>query len=1540
MNQVYRVIWNKIVANWMVVAESVSACGKSRSRTAMPAGDVLGPHICSGNRACKLRLLVLPLLVCTAWQSARAQPPSVNALPTGGAVSAGQATISQAGNQMQILQNSDKAALNWQSFNIGSSAGVTFQQPSSQSVALNRVAGNDPSQIFGTLSANGRLILINPNGVVFGAGSRVDAAGLIATTKALSDADFMNNQYHFQGGGSGVVRNDGTIIAAPDGMILLIADQVINTGTMQVSGGTIGMVSADELQVSADWKTVNVVQPSVANINDVTVENFGRIDASGVQGGRIELQGGQGTVQSEGELLAVGEQGNGGSIHLSGMQVGLMQGSLTNASGATGGGDVLIGGDWQGSGSMTHASATYMDADAVILANATVQGNGGKAVLWSDGYTNFRGQIQANGAGSGNGGQVETSGKDILDATGEVMAQGLQAGSWLLDPSNVTISTTGAGSLTGGTYNPATSGTISNTAINTALNAGTSVTISTGGGSGGNGVIMQEAGADINMTGNSNPTLTMVADRIIDLQGNISATGTGGLTLVMDASGGSGLTSGAIIVRGDLITNGGSVSFRSGAITQGSVDRKITTAGGNVTFSGDLEITGPFALLIDTATGAANGGGAVFFYGKVDAADTYSFLAAGGNWNSLQTAATSGIGTNTGDTFMAQPQSELENSVVNYTSGFRTIALAGTYNNGAWRWTQGSHVGQSFNASRDSVSASTLPNGDSAYVNWTANEPDTVAGSFVYLSADANGKWRGLQNTSPIAGTVVQKVSNKSSLTINAGDRTVYFTDRVGSLKPLSLLTVNGTAAGSTIISGKQVTTALAQVYNNRVQIGNTSLLLESTNSSIISQVSLSYNPTAPTNLIIRAGGNINLNGPVTSLSNGTLTVTLTADTTNTGAGSITTNGISTSGGSITMTASSGITLNGGALDTGAGTGGNISLRNNQSGNIVATAGGSMNAGGANIDVTNGAAGGVTGGGSITLESLSGGRIGVTSNVTDLTAGTDAITLNGTTTGSGTVGITSQSGDILVDDNVTSAATGNLSAIVLGAGRTKLAGDSSGGNVKLNNSTLVTDPTSRAIIYTGSIDDSTGIGSAGAGYPGVGNYRYNVVYNDISRLPTGATGTFVQYREQPTLTVNITTPSKIYDAVALNALDWTNYSATTNGWQNGDTAMVNPLKGDLSFNGNPAATRKDVAVYTVGLGTLSDTLGYKLDISGTPTYEISTRHITIGDLVVGPRQYNGTTDAVITGGTIIGLAPADVGNVTLNGTHGLFVDKNVGQNKPVLVARVDLSGPGSTNYTPDFLGSTTTGTITPAELRLSGIHPLDRVYDGTTNATFTGTPTLSGIFASDVGNVSAPLEHISGRFANKNAGSNKEVVEDLSTAILFGSEKDNYVLAGVDSTVNSATIFPAPLQLIGVSTTKMFDGVSDAFTSATVTGLMPGDNVGDVRQYFNSITPGKSKRLSILSDFAIFDGNDGNNYQIIDDELLATGEIKPIPTISGTGGNQVAPASTNENLLAAHMSFGDIRQKFEQADYFLHPGNEPRHSSTHATSVPVNIESP
>ena len=660
MNKTFRSIRNASKQAFVAAAEGLSAKGK----------------LCAG---VKLAAVVAGLVGGLTAHAQNALPTT--ALPTGGKVSAGQASIGQSGANMVIQQTSERAAIQWQTFNVGKDAQVQFQQPGASSVVLNRVMTSDPSQIFGRISANGQVVLTNPAGVYFGKDARVDVGGLVATTQSISDADFMAGKNRYEGKGSTAsvvnegelkahlggyiallapeVRNQGAIIAqmgtvalaageavelqfdasnrltnirveasqiatlvdnrhavqAPGGLIIISAQsmdrlvggliknsgrieahglqqqggriilsaskriensgtisanatsatnagntaadsgpagrieisapEVVNSGSIAAIGidSAAGQLSAGSLRVQATHLTQTATghidlsapgqggrleiqttgsvqlqglvdvsatqsrtgpaadaasgmsadvtaggasqggQIAIAAQGDIELNNA-KLDASGVHGGHIQLQAqalaqpdhpqplpdapGQGrlAIMGNSTLSTRGRSGQGGSALLLGEHIELLDNTRIDATGATGGGKVLVGGDWQGGAdadsrvwarALPQASTVTLAADARIDASATVQGQGGIVVLWSDAaragtVTTVAGSLTARGGTQGgDGGRVETSGYTLNVEGARVNAgadvgYGGQGGLWYLDPSDTTISQTVANS--------------------------------------------------------------------------------------------------------------------------------------------------------------------------------------------------------------------------------------------------------------------------------------------------------------------------------------------------------------------------------------------------------------------------------------------------------------------------------------------------------------------------------------------------------------------------------------------------------------------------------------------------------------------------------------------------------------------------------------------------------------------------------------------------------------------------------------------------------------------------------------------------------------------------------------------------------------------------------------------------------------------------------------------------------------------------------------------------------------------------------------
>ena len=556
MNRVYRLIWNDLTRTWVAVAESAMGRGKR-------AGGTVGRARNSHQRRGAVVACVKLLVASVALIGAPVQALDSNALPTGGSVVAGSAAISQTANVLTVQQASQRVALNWQSFNIGAAATVNFIQPNASAVALNRIIGNEASQIYGKLNANGQVFFTNPNGMLFARGAEVNVGGLMATTLNISNSDFMAGNYRFSGAGSGSIRNEGLINAL--GGIALVGNSVQNAG--QLISTTVTLAAGDTVVVDLSGDGLiraRVVDPALkARIEnsgsiygaqlalttgqardtlDRVVNNSGVIRATGLAlvGGEIVLEGG--SVQVAGKLDASGAAGAGGRVKVLGSDLSVT--GAIDVMGATGGGTILVGGDYQGKNpAIQNASHTYVGPDATLRADATQSGDGGKVIVWADNSTVFQGRISARGgAVEGNGGLVEVSGKQDLAFAGLVDAGAVngRAGTLLLDPKNIIIGTPSAELATGQTFFQFDTSTVTVTpaAITGILSNGTTLFLQA------NNDITQNAGADITVPAGitAGGGLSLQAGRSIALHANIT-TLNGFVTLVANETMANGVLS-------------------------------------------------------------------------------------------------------------------------------------------------------------------------------------------------------------------------------------------------------------------------------------------------------------------------------------------------------------------------------------------------------------------------------------------------------------------------------------------------------------------------------------------------------------------------------------------------------------------------------------------------------------------------------------------------------------------------------------------------------------------------------------------------------------------------------------------------------------------------------------------------------------------------------------------------------------------------------------------------------------------------------------
>ena len=436
----YKTVFSTRLGTLVAVGEHTSSQGKANGASGFGG---LAAFSWAGT---VFHYLIAPLswsaaLVCIAW----AQNLPVGALPTGGQVSAGAATIRSAGAAMTINQASDRAAINWQSFNIGKDALVTVAQPSASSVLLNRIGGDAPSQILGRLSANGQIVLVNPNGITFGKDGSVSAAGLTASTLNISDADFMAGHMKFnRNGATGAIVNQGQLSAAPGGYVALLGATVSNEGRISTPQGNTYLAAAEavKMPVTGTGRIKLELSPSAVA---AAVANSGTIVT---EGGQVFMQasaaaGVMASVLQSGSIDTTGEQGGkvtllaeGGDIRVSGSITASSTGKNDQGQ-PRAGGDIIIGRDEE-----TGALAKTADVSGAKLESL--------------------------------GGFVETSGEWL-----NLHGVQVKAKDWLIDPNDIVIdnsATSGTGIANAQTLNGITY--INATDLGTALNSA-AVTIAT-----------------------------------------------------------------------------------------------------------------------------------------------------------------------------------------------------------------------------------------------------------------------------------------------------------------------------------------------------------------------------------------------------------------------------------------------------------------------------------------------------------------------------------------------------------------------------------------------------------------------------------------------------------------------------------------------------------------------------------------------------------------------------------------------------------------------------------------------------------------------------------------------------------------------------------------------------------------------------------------------------------------------------------------------------------------------------------------------------
>ena len=625
-----------------------------------------------------LRVSKLALVVSLAFNGA-----AQAVLPTGAQVASGSVQIGTVGNTMTVT-NSPSAIINWQSFSIGQSQAVRFMQQSASSSVLNRVVGGQMSAIMGRLTSNGQVFLINPAGVLVGAGAVIDTASFFASTLQILDKDFLAGKLQFQGDAdSGKITNQGWIRTGYGGQVVLVAPQIENSGIIQAPGGkillaagqkvTLGSLDMEGLgfevqaptdsalnlgQLIADGGVVQVFAGSLKHSGDIRANSLTRDSAgeivlkargdveltagsntvaNGRTGGSIRIESETGTARVAGDVSATGSSGAGGGIDVLGEKVVLTGSATLDASGVTAGGLIRAGGDWQGANlDVKNSQTAFVGSGVALKADATDQGDGGKIVVWSDGDTRFLGRLSAQGGpNGGNGGNAEVSGKgDLLFIGGANLgAPKGTAGSLLLDPLDLFVDAVGG-------LNPS---------------------------------IIDEN------TDFPDHAVTVAPATLAAIVGNVTLYASRDMrlnSLITLAGAGQGLAANAgrdFQIGAGITTNGGAVSLTAARNMTTFGASPIATSGGSVTLTAQSISAG--AMTVAAGTGAVNAttSAGALTLGTISSSGSAVLTSTGGGL-SLSNIASTGAVSLSGSTFVSTGSISATTGAVTVNSGSSSLS--------------------------------------------------------------------------------------------------------------------------------------------------------------------------------------------------------------------------------------------------------------------------------------------------------------------------------------------------------------------------------------------------------------------------------------------------------------------------------------------------------------------------------------------------------------------------------------------------------------------------------------------------------------------------------------------------------------------------------------------------------------------------------------------------------------------------------------------------------------------------------------------------
>ena len=1415
MNRTYALVWNHCLGAWSVADEHARRCGKG-------AGAVLAAA------------LLLPGLALAAD------------LPTGGNIISGSGQIGTPNsNQMVIDQASNKLAIDWQSFDIAAGHKVTFNQPGSDSIALNRVLGADGSKIMGQLDANGRVFIINPNGVLFGAGASVNVGGLVASTLDLSVSDFEAGNYQFKGNGSNAsVINNGQITAADGGSIALLGGTVSNNGVIVANQGSVTLAAGNAMTLDFAGDGLLNVQVDEALV-DALVENHQLIRADG------------------GQVLLTANAG-----------------------------EALL--------------KTVVNNTGVIEAR-TLGEKDGKIVLLGDfagGTVSVAGTLDASAPNGGNGGFVDTSGAHVKVADGAkvtTLAANGQTGVWLIDPTDFTVSAGSAAHTDSGIGAETLSNNLNSTSVilqTVAADNGTDkgdihvnaditytanqLTLTAHNAINLNAVIYVNGSGTLAMNHGAG-SINASFGESGGFKGKVNFAGSGaglltingaGYTVIKNMSALQGMVAGNYALGGDLDASNVAnfapiVSFTGifdglghtisgltinrpdqdnvglfGSIYNATL-RNVGLEGGSVT--GKYRVGGLVGLMHSShgsrasishayATGAVTGS---YDVGGLVGSSSSNF---GSSNNSISHAYAMGavtgpsnVGGLVGDN---SPLSGGGTSITDSfwdtnTTGQSGSAGGGTGKSTAEMQTQATYAGWDFDSTWR-IGATGAGTDGYAFYGLPTLQGVTRKTDYQYFDSGLGTEaspwtltnWQQLQNINTNATTLAGYFQLKADLDQNSQGyhslASATANDGAG-WKPLGDgssgtddTRFTGTLKGQGHTIGDLVVNVTSPSYSSYGTSWNYAGLFGVIGSASIAQLGL-------------VNASVSASGASYSFAGGLAGNVI-------GVGTISQSYVS--GGSVSAFGGS-INIAGGLVGSSSG-----SIHQSYANASVSARGG---------DQTR--AGGLVGsnGGTVTQSYVSGGSVSAIDSPENRSGGLLGIN-----------SVAQIGSDNFWDSAVHEQGFGisyngaTFAAIKKSTAELKQASTFAGWDISSNGGENTvwriyeghTGPLLRSFLKQATVTADTS-GITGKTYDGTAasgnlNYTTNVPGAALDGTLSYATNsknaaTYSTADNSLTISKSLYSDQQGYDIsyastntsltidkadLAVSGISANNktYDATNAATLTG-TAGVAAFGTDVvsvtgtgvgTFANKDAGTGKAVTVTGYSL-TGIDAGNYNIVQPTGLTANISKADLAVSGISASDKTYDATTTATLTGTASVAAFGGDVVAVTGTGA-GTFADKNAGTSKAVTVSGYTLSGADAGNYNIVQPTGLTAG-ISKADLAVSGISASDKTYDATTTATLTGTAGVAA-FGSDVVAVTGTG---AGTFADKNAGTGKAVT--VTGYSLTGSDAGNYNI--VQPTGLNADIDKAALTITADDASKIV-GQRIALSGYTTSGLVGGDSVTSV----------------------------------------------------------------------------------------------------------------